>query len=181
MTHEADFVGEDIIPYLIHFSEKDIIPKIIDVEGGIIKTKRIKGPRLCDMLKGDSDISRLTKIYEGLGFRVGHISRHGIFHSDLHTGNVVVKNDIPFLIDWGKAKIMPTICENPEKTYQFWKRFDSEHLLTDTVKNLKNNSPDAYSKLEHAYLANFRKEVISPLDASYRDIEHRAYELYGVI
>ena len=68
MTHKLDFVGEDIIPYLIHFSEKDIIPKIIDVKGGIIKTDKIKGSRLCDVLKTDSNLSRLTKIYEKLGF-----------------------------------------------------------------------------------------------------------------
>jgi tRNA A-37 threonylcarbamoyl transferase component Bud32 len=181
MAYEIDYVGEDIIPYLIHFSEKDIIPKIIGVEGGIIKTNKIKGPPLCDILKEDSDLSRLLKIHERLGFQVGHISKHGIFHGDLHAGNVVVENDVPFLIDWGKAKIMPTICETPEKTYQFWERFDSKHLLTDTANILRNNSSDIYSKLEHVYLANFRKEVTSPSDASYRDISRRAYELYGVI
>ena len=107
MTYELDIVGEDIIPYLVHFSEIGIIPEIVDADNISIRTVRLKGPRLNDFLKAESNAVQLSKVYERIGFQVGHISNHGVIHGDLRTDNIIVENNVPFLIDWGSTKIMP--------------------------------------------------------------------------
>ena len=171
MTEEIlDTTGEEIVPYLIHFSKRGIVPQILGVEGGFAMTMRkAEGPRLCQVIR-DATLDKLIGIYCSLGSSVAYINKYGIAHSDLDTANVIVENDLPVIIDWDKA----TFCSSSHSP-------DDARLLGSTHKILQEaGKRESYSPLEHAFSLALNKERSKPLEISHAEIARRAYAEFGV-
>ena len=179
MKCETDYVNKDLIPFLIHFGEKGITPRVLSVSKGEIKTIRIEGRYLTDILHETPDPSKLLSIYKELGVRVGYISKYGVAHNDLHTANVVVEGTTPVIVDWESTPIMPMRFETQDEANDFWMGVNSKRLLSTTKRDLQ--SPETYSQLEKTYSVSFREELFSPLETSYSEIKTNAFRLFGII
>lgn len=180
MTSEiSDFVSCAVSPYLIHFGEKGITPKVLHAKSDeLLILKKVEGPRLGDVLKSGIEEARLKEIYEQLGSNVGYISKYCIEHGDLHTENIIIENGMPIIIDWGSASFFGIFFEEPEKRYQFWIERDSKHLLRSTRERLGEvGKMNIYPQLENTYSKSFKEEILSPRDVKIRDMERKLIEL----
>ncbi|GEM_PF-5632222 len=166
MTEICDLVSEAVVPFLVHFSERGIVPKILDVEGGfVLKLRAAEGPRLGSWLETASP-DELRKVYGVLGSHVGYISKYGVAHTDLHTFNVIVENNSPVIIDWEKATPFFT-----------GHHADFEMLLNHTEKYVRS---DFFPDLKKVFSYAFSKELSLPCDVSMEEIMMNCLNLYGV-
>lgn len=183
MEYEIGGASEELIPYLIHFGEKCIGPKIISVEGFIIKFKRIEGQRLDDFLYETKDVTLLSNIYGKMGSYVGNVSRLNILHGDLRPDNVIVeeKSKHPVIIDWETVSFLGITRIDSKEKYEFWMS-ENDEFLFETKEILEDEGRvDEYSQLEDAYSKRFKEELLKPLHKdSIKNIHQRAYELHGV-
>lgn len=170
-----DVVSCLIVPYLIHFGERGITPKVLEVDGEEVLTiEKVEGQRLGELL-GKADAERLTRVYHQLGVSVGYLPKYKIDHGDLHPHNVVVCGDKPVIIDWGKASYFGIAHENPQEAYEFWMGQDSRVLLETTKGMLgKVERGNLFAVLEQAYTESFRTELCRPFDVDPREIQRRA-------
>jgi hypothetical protein len=61
-----DVVPEPVIPYLIHFGEEGISPRVLDVDEPLVFTNKIEGYYLWDELIKGITIPILSEIYAKL-------------------------------------------------------------------------------------------------------------------
>lgn len=170
-----DIVSCLIVPYLIHFGERGITPRILKVEGEeLITIEKAQGPRLGELLE-KADLERLTRIYHQLGTSVGYISKYKIVHDDLHPDNVVVCGDKPVIIDWGKASYFGIAHTDSQEACEFWMERDSGILLYTTQGRLITaRRRELFPTLKEAYAESFVTEFRKPLDVDHREIQRRA-------
>lgn len=165
MSEICDLVSEAVVPFLIHFSERGIVPKILSVEGGFcLNLRAAEGPRLGTWLKTAS-ADEMRKVYGVLGSHIGYISKYGVAHEDLHTFNVVVENGFPVIIDWGKASAF--FCKHD---------MDAGVLLDDTEKQVR---AEYFPNLKKVFSDAFQKELSLPPDVSTEEIVMKSWRLYG--
>jgi len=170
-----DMVSEEVIPYLIHFSDKGIAPRIIEVQSPGVFMQKAEGRRLGEVLTNKPKPAKLFPIYEALGKNIAYLGKYGIFHTDLHTYNIVVENNLPVIIDWGKASFSFLVCDYDGS-------FDAKELLRHTQETLgKNNRPEIYSPLESVFRKSFETEIKVPLEVSHEEIQEAAFERFNVI
>ena len=82
------------------------VPRVLDIDiaNFIIRMEFIQGTSLRDLtvknLTADN-IEPVIKLYYQLGKYVGILHRSGLIHGDLSLTNVLVKDETPYLIDFG--------------------------------------------------------------------------------
>ncbi|MBW2996545.1 phosphotransferase [Candidatus Woesearchaeota archaeon] len=176
-----DLVSEVVIPWLVHFSEKGITPKIKSADFfGALTIEEVEGPRLGEYLRQDVDAEQLQEIYNELGSRVAYISKYCIVHGHLHTENVVVRSgdNMPVIIDWGMASYLGLIFEDEDRLSQ---DRNSNDLLEATKERLEEVGRDnIYQRLKDSYAESFRKEINSPFDITPREIQLNSLQKYGI-
>lgn len=168
MTEITDATSELVIPYLIHFSKAGIAPKILGVDGFAIRMRMAEGPRLFRFLR-DADQKQLERVYGNIGRNVAYMHKYCVSHRDLHTGNIVVENGLPVIIDWGKASYGAGLI-------------DSVQIMADTQERLAElTRRDLYKELERAFLAANDEERHKPLEVSHEEIQAAAFREFGFI
>lgn len=170
-----DTTGEEVVPVLIHLSERRIVPKIIGVEGGFaLRMIRAEGERLADVLK-TAELDKLKGIYQILGTNIAYITKCGISHDDLHCNNVIIENGHPVIIDWDKASNLVVFApETPEE------HRDSRILLNSTLA-YNGYRGGLYKTLKQTYWESFSLEYPKPLEISVAEMHQKAFKEYGVI
>ena len=151
-----DEVNSDLIPYLLHFSDEDLIPEIRYVKKtGIIITERIDGRRLDDVLKSGEELDSIENIFRNLGESIGYITGNfSISHGDLTLNNVVVdfEDNFPYIIDWEEARYDENLCRGPELLLDDAERILYELGNDDWYKNLEkmyyNGMEEGRSKIQ---------------------------------
>lgn len=88
-------------------------------------------PRHCSLIQiSRKDDSRRQAIYRQLTRQIQTLIRHGIWHRDLHPGNVLVdENDTPHLIDFDKARYLKNCHLLTAKYIKRWTRAIAKHHL----------------------------------------------------
>lgn len=169
-----DMAGKEIVPYLIQFSKVGIVPNIIGVKTSAnsktaeVRMVRVQGPRLDYLLENEGN-EDLVRIYQKLGTHVGYMSKYDIAHNDLHTENIVVEKQKPFVIDWDEAMMGITSC-------------DDLRLLVDTELVLKSdNRFYLYRDLERAFRTAYNEEGSSPINVTHAEIRDAAFKEFGLI
>ncbi|OYT62889.1 MAG: Kae1-associated kinase Bud32 [Thermofilum sp. ex4484_15] len=72
----------------------------VDLDNYCIVMEYIEGPKLREVMS-KLRTKELRAILSKLGYAVGILHANGIVHGDLTTSNVILKEGIPFLIDYG--------------------------------------------------------------------------------
>ncbi len=83
-------------------------PKILEVDEvkGIIKMEFIDGTLLRDLINKGEDVRNILR---KIGMYVAKLHANDIVHGDLTTSNVIVKEDVPYLIDFSFSEITKSL------------------------------------------------------------------------
>lgn len=103
-------------------------------------------PRHCSLIQiSRENDSRRQDIYRQLAIQIQTLIRHGIWHQDLHPGNVLVdENDMPHLIDFDKARYLKNRPLLTAKYIKRWARAIAKHRLPPElaqIMTLATNEP----------------------------------------
>jgi len=98
--------SENVIPYLVHFGDMGVSPRVLRLDGeNIAFVERCEGPRLGNYIPFASEAELNVAIYS-LGKKIAYANKHGVFHGDFTTDNVIVKEgNGPVIIDWDGASL----------------------------------------------------------------------------
>ncbi len=176
--YACTFFKDWFVPHYKHFSDLGIVPRMIDVmdvygpnvlvshevilnEWGIDSRFGSLIPR-SPAKATERETIGLIAIYERLGYKVGHIFKHGIDHIDLHAGNVVLKGAYPLIIDWDGVLWHQPLAKDPEEIFRFWAK-ETERLFRpcDMIHLGKKYDSDLVKRVREAFNESFREELFS--------------------
>ncbi|MEM4680413.1 MAG: KEOPS complex kinase/ATPase Bud32 [Nanopusillaceae archaeon] len=142
------------------------VPEIIffDEDLGIIVMEYIEGERVSNILEKLNHENILYKI----GEQVGIIHNNKIVHGDLTTSNILIKNEIIYLIDFGLSYFSARIEDFAVDLHLFKESFESRHWkICDSFKNFLEgykrsnlNSERVIKKLEEIERRGRYKNII---------------------
>jgi len=177
MKDIVDTPPDYLIPYLIHFGEKRITPKVLGVEGGeALRLEKVPGRRLGMLLQDENDPGplRLREIYSVLGRHVGYIAKFNVIHTDLHTENVVVEDDYPIIVDWERGECHPFLNSDP----MYWHGHSSDLLLKTTKVRLEQAEfPQMYEILQRYYTDAFLEELNTHTEIDKEELYRKANKM----
>ncbi len=104
--------------------DRKIVPSPLfskqDAKYGFLFMENIKGPSLKDVIDRKDDLYKLPgsdfdwdAFFSGLDDIVAKLHKAGIYHRDLHAGNIMIENGLPVIIDFGNAYESYLSDENP--------------------------------------------------------------------
>lgn len=173
MAEIMDLISDPVFPLFWHFSEKGIVPRIINAEPDVVMLEEAKGPRLGELI-AKATRPTLLNLYTQLGTNTAYINKYCVAHHDLHTENVVVEGKKPIIIDWGKSIYLGI------SGIEFWKEQDSRMLLDTTRERLQHaKKEDLYDAVETAYRTAFEREFAVPQTITHHDIAMAATDKFG--
>jgi len=180
--HLVDIADRRVVPYLIHFSERGMVPSIIRVKrnywGPLVRTRKlvtevVDGERVESVIEGP-DLGELVSVYSILGKNLAYMNKLGVTHGDLHTGNVIIRRGVPLIFDWDYA--VPPAFGNLG--------FDFVNLLKDTYDTFDRYGKSDCLELDSIGVAlktSFGEEMDRPLEVSHEEIHRFAKERFKYI
>jgi len=110
----------------------------VDVRGGLIVMEFIRGPRIKDVMEALA--SKLSDVFENIGYTVARIHDLDIIHGDLTTSNIIYESDIDGdeiafrFIDFGLARHATSIEDKSIDLHLFKRVITSTHAsLFDAI------------------------------------------------
>lgn len=121
-------------------------PSIIEVDPheGLIIMDYIDGPRLSDVLSKLQQ-SYLNKIFLTIGKYIGKLHKNGIIHGDLTTSNMILHNNMIYLIDFGLSYYSYQLEDRGVDVHLFLRALESTHYSLSEF--LFNRAIKGYSEI----------------------------------
>lgn len=160
-----DVTSELVVPYLIHFSKKGVVPKVLEIKDYVITMEKIPGERLGDLIRS-SNLALLEILYARVGRGIAYVNKFNVGHGDFHLDNVVVNGLNPFIIDWETAHMF-----HPDDSAGF---IDSTGRRLDEANRLELLVP-----LEKSFKRAYEQESAIPRDVTKEEIHRVALEEFG--
>lgn len=103
------------------------VPKVIKVGKFYILMEKIDGPNLRDVLESLGEEER-RKVFYDLGEQIGRLHSNHIIHGDLTTGNVILRGNDVYLIDFGLAFFSQKIEDKAVDIHLLQEALKSKHF-----------------------------------------------------
>lgn len=103
------------------------VPKVIRAGKFYIEMEKIDGPNLRDVLGSLGEDER-KRIFHDLGEQIGKLHSNNIIHGDLTTGNVILKGNAVYLIDFGLAFFSQKIEDKAVDLHLLQEALRSKHF-----------------------------------------------------
>lgn len=99
---------------------------MVDPEKAIIIMEYIHGIRLKELIN-HANISTIETYVREVGRSIGIMHSAGIVHGDLTTSNIIVKEDTPYIIDFGLAQYSDELEDKGVDIHLFLRSLESTH------------------------------------------------------
>ncbi len=99
---------------------------MVDPERALLIIEYIRGQRLKELIDKLS-IKVIEKYINIIGKNVGIMHKNGIVHGDLTTSNIIVRDNIPFIIDFGLAQYSEELEDQGVDIHLFLRSLESTH------------------------------------------------------
>ncbi len=103
-------------------------PRTLGIEESSIIMEWVNGKRIKDHLNEMPKKERLD-LYRLIGKTVGRLHEGGIIHGDLTTSNMILKESVLFLIDFGLGKFSKKIEDQAVDLYVLYEALRSTHFI----------------------------------------------------
>ncbi len=99
---------------------------MVDPSRSIIIMEYIHGKRLKELI-GKESIGLIENYVKEVGKSIGVMHRAGIVHGDLTTSNIILKEGIPYIIDFGLAQYSEELEDQGVDVHLFLRSLESTH------------------------------------------------------
>lgn len=99
---------------------------MVDPSRSIIIMEYIHGKRLKELI-GKESIELIEKYVKDVGRSIGIIHKAGIVHGDLTTSNIILREGIPHIIDFGLAQYSEELEDQGVDIHLFLRSLESTH------------------------------------------------------
>ncbi len=118
------------------------LPLYADPDRGIVVFQFIEGDVLRDVANS-MESETLCRVCRELGLYLGRLHKAGIVHGDYTTGNVLISNDRPYIIDFGLALFSERVDDHAIDVHIFFRSVESTH--TEREEEMKRCFIEGYT------------------------------------
>lgn len=170
----VETVDSKVIPYLIHFGEKGIAPRVFSVDGNSVKYRQQPGISLYRLLQECQDEGRIVRMMKELGRNVGYTAKYNVVHGNLLVTNVIIDRP-PVITGWQNSHINEIGEPVLERKTMQMLGLTSATLLSEVRDALTEVGRDRYFKMFlEPYLANFALQLREDLKPTHEEIQRGA-------
>ena len=122
-------------------------PGVRDVQGFKLVMDWIEGEKLKDTLNGMDKEKRML-VYGLMGNAIARLHSSGIVHGDLTTSNMLLKDGMLYLVDFGLGKVSGRVEDHAVDLFLLYEALKSTHFihLEEAWKNVLNVYSQNYER-----------------------------------